>query len=1354
MKEELEMRELEEGDEMLESPRKRLKLDIVTSHLERMSINATNENDLNEDNDLGFQVTKGLFLPEEIDSHALVLSQGWPSWSFALEGLGFASISTMASFPSITSRDEFRATTIGASLLDRSKLVQWIKNHESKGILFIQGNQDYFETITKVIGDWSTTRIVFACSDMNFFTAEGWRESHANAGGITNGEWTCFVNKLSLGAADAYPVRRTLRHVLRTTEGASSMRLINKMNNVPLTPNKRVIWGAKHSTVCTYSVFDKSGPVVRFITLDELLDIYDIELLTQGELKRFWKRNDIKPTRAFVEQIPVKVLRALASRVTKALLKPVGHTDSNSVMSEDSNATQRINNVIANEEITATSDCDTDDESLANELVGDVTEEVKVQDDKAACDDDKEADARDWDEWMVDNFTSEMDGQVGLICNKNYDPINHDRLFESFRSMLIRRYRKNVCLSLLKYLKKEYYPGQHVDVWIPCIKKHIKMPRWTVINRRVKKKRNKKLEEMVKDIEAGRDAVRRSSNAQWWSWDEGSTLFYWRWPGRCKASVRDGTKLFVDWNNLPSYWKRQKWPEDELASKKLKKKLSNVRSKAYVQPGFVKSLTSYFAVPKAKTDIRVVYDATACGLNNSLWAPNFFLPTVDSILRNASSSTWFGDIDLGEMFLNYPLDEAVRPYAGVDVTGLGMSDEVYNKVKRIIERWVRCLMGFKPSPYITTQTFAWGEEVIIGDRSDPLNPFFWDLVILNLPGTTDYLPDKPWVFKWNSKKKEMASFFGTYIDDIRGGGSTELACRQAIHRTACRVNYLGQQDAPRKRGQATQTPRAWAGAKCMSIPGKGLFVLCMKEKWDKTKIKLGRLIEHVITQEKSLLDFKSLERDVGFLCHISRTYPSMFPYLKGFYNTLNNWRCGRDRDGWKYSKTAWLELIAGDVAFEDEHDIDMSFENRKRNFIKRNKIDQPDSVSAVPRLKKDLMALSELFKSDNPELRLIRGVEVNCALFGFGDASGGGFGSSWEANPGTKYRLGTWGKDMDGESSNFREFTNLVETLEEMGEDGTLEGKEIFLFTDNSTSEAAYYSGSSSSEKLFNLVLRVKKLEMTKLAKIHIIHVAGERMKEQGSDGLSRGNLNVGVMAGKRMLDFVPIHISPLQRSPTLKPWLMSFLGSEAEFLDATGWFTRGHDLDESEWEYNIDGMKLPCVKTGTFVWTPPPCAALSAVEELRKARHKRQRSHHLFVVPRLMEPMWRKQLYKAADLVVSLKPGHDAWPRNMHEPLTIAFLFPFISQKPWQLRGSIQLLALGRSLCRVWAGDEGNEGLILRQLWSYQRRLENMPAKLASKMLQREQIDGVLDCLPRKRRRREMEKEEGGDQIFKRQKR
>ena len=1306
------------------------------------------------DGKIGFQVAKGVFTPCNLDQHALIIAEGWPSWSLAIDGLGFKTITTVASFSSLSSKYEFASTSLGPSLLNEKDLNNWLDTHTDV-VIFIQGTRAFFENACTKITAWQEMRLVFCCSDSSFHSSDGWRETHEDAGGVTDGAWTFYSQNMILTPKDPVMVKRHLRHVLRTTEGATSTKLLKKFNSPTFQPDQRVRWKMKFPIVETFSVFDKLGPVTRLVSIDELLDIYDIELLIQGQLKSYWSSNNVKPTRSFVDQVPIKVLRSIGSRLIKSLGPIQDDTDDDSHSLADSDVTLLCNNRrkpdIASAHLPLDDVIESDNESIANELMPD-QHRSKDKVEKAACDDDKEADEKDWDVWTVENFGKGIEEKPGLICNGTYDESIHGPLFAAMRDLLIRRYRKNVLRSFLRYMRLEHSNNKMVTIRIPELLLSLSVPKWTTVNRmKVSKKKDKS--ELLKDLEIGRDAVSRAAKSTWWNWDGGSTLFFWRWPRWSKKSVRDGTKLFVDWDKLPSYWKRQQWPQDEASCSKLKKKLSNVRAKSYVQPGFVKSLTSYFAVPKAKTDIRVVYDATACGLNEGLWAPNFFLPTVDSILRNASSSTWFGDIDLGEMFLNYPLDEAVRPYAGVDVSNVDLTELELKGLKRIIERWVRCLMGFKPSPYITTQTFAWSEEIIMGKRLDENNPFYWDTVILNLPGLQGYQPDKPWVYKWNSKKSIMASFFGTYIDDIRGGGATEIECRRSIHRTACRINYLGQQDAPRKRGQATQNPRAWAGSKCLAKEGEGLYVLCMDEKWIKSKRIINDLCNHVVTLKAPLVNYKSLESNVGFLCHISRTYPMIFPYLKGFYNTLNNWRCGRDKDGWKISKTAWLELIAGDISFEDENDIHMSFEDRKRSFLVKNTKDQPSEVIPVPRLGRDLKALQTLFSLENPPLRLIRGSSVNCALFGFGDASGGGFGSSWEVNKDTAYRFGTWSRSMDGESSNLRELMNLVETLEEMAEQDKLKGNEIFLFTDNSTSEAAFYSGSSSSEKLFDLVLRVKKLEMHHCTKIHIIHVAGERMKEQGSDGLSRGNLNVGVMAGKKMIDFVPIHLSAFERTPLLMPWIRKLVGQEAEFLEPHQWFTRGHDLDETRWEKNSDGMELPMLKEGRYVWSPPPCAGAAAVEELRKARHKRQKSQHLFVIPRLMQPIWRKHLYKAADLVIMLKPGHAAWPKEMHEPLTLAFVFPFISHKPWQLRGSIQLLALGRQLCQVWEENERDEGPILWKLWNYQRKLKDMPAKLASKLLQCEQVDGVSYSNPGKRRRGEVEEGEGRNKVFKRQK-
>ena len=186
----------------------------------------------------------------------------------------------------------------------------------------------------------------------------------------------------------------------------------------------------------------------------------------------------------------------------------------------------------------------------------------------------------------------------------------------------MRSYRKNTLRSFLNYLKSEHEPdqyvsfdlhnafanrigkkgGMNVQVDITKLPKTIQEPKWINArfkNQSSKRKKNKKkerMEELLKDIEVGRDDVGRAANSSWWSWDAGSTLFFWRWPKWSKKSVRDGISLFVDWNRMPSFWKCQQWPTEEHSKAKLKKKLANVWSKKYVQPGFVKSLTSYFAV--------------------------------------------------------------------------------------------------------------------------------------------------------------------------------------------------------------------------------------------------------------------------------------------------------------------------------------------------------------------------------------------------------------------------------------------------------------------------------------------------------------------------------------------------------------------------------------------------------------------------------------------------------------------------------------------------------------------------------------------------------------------------------------
>jgi hypothetical protein len=77
-------------------------------------------------------------------------------------------------------------------------------------------------------------------------------------------------------------------------------------------------------------------------------------------------------------------------------------------------------------------------------------------------------------------------------------------------------------------------------------------------------------------------------------------------------------------------------------------------------------------------------------------------------------------------------------------------------------------MGFKPSPFNTTQAFAWAEEIIRGDPMDEMNPLHWSKVRLNLQGEETYDPTLPWLSKVVGEPgcESIARDFASYIDDI------------------------------------------------------------------------------------------------------------------------------------------------------------------------------------------------------------------------------------------------------------------------------------------------------------------------------------------------------------------------------------------------------------------------------------------------------------------------------------------------------------------------------------------------------------------------------------------------------------
>jgi hypothetical protein len=277
----------------------------------------------------------------------------------------------------------------------------------------------------------------------------------------------------------------------------------------------------------------------------------------------------------------------------------------------------------------------------------------------------------------------------------------------------------------------------------------------------------------------------------------------------------------------------------------------------------------------------------------------------------------------------------------------------------------------------------------------------------------------------------------SYIDDLRSIGHTEEGAWLAGRQAASLCNYHGIQDAARKRRAPSQTPDAWAGSVLHTDKGE-VNVLVSNDKWKKTKSIIERLVDEERLNREGAgtgLNGKQLLRDRGFLIYISRAYPAMVPYLKGICLTIDHWRPGRDADGWKRT-----------MAQMEAH-----LEHKRRDAGEEEVVHEPPKEApalALPvyRLRADLACLAELTAFDVPPRRKIRSSEVIRVEYGLGDASGKGFGSSIFWGSKVIWRSGQWKKSFESESSNWREFENIVKALEEYYNDHADASLKIFMF--------------------------------------------------------------------------------------------------------------------------------------------------------------------------------------------------------------------------------------------------------------------------------------------------------------------
>ena len=836
------------------------------------------------------------------------------------------------------------------------------------------------------------------------------------------------------------------------------------------------------------------------------------------------------------------------------------------------------------------------------------------------------------------------------------------------------------------------------------------------------------IQEFRRNLSCGRQAICHYVNASWWKWDKGSSLLFWRWPTlQGSKAARDGFPWYLR-ESRPSHKGKQRGMLPNVRDQ-VAEKLRDVSLKGYVQPLTTRVLSDVHSFPVAKVkdplteewlDIRMVFDATKSGLNECTWVPNFWLPSPKTALRQLHPHSYMVDCDIGEMFLNFPIPISVRPFAGsrMDQIASQINKEPCqhpgcslpaslcpaNPQRKVLpegEAWTRCLFGARPSPFMAIRHFLLAEEFIIGNPREKGSPMRWDEVILNLPGSPGFDPRLPWVYKWDRERQCIAGITVTFVDDGRGSGSSLEHAWQVAQRFAKRAQFLGIQHATRKLRPPSQSPGAWCGMICKTN-GNEIMMTVSQAKWDKAKSIIHRIQQELETSPT--LNHKQLERDRGFLIHLASTFTAINPYLKGIHLTLDSWRDNRKADGWKMSSSQWLAYLES-----------VSDENKRASLADLGSKYAPKNVKPVPRLSTDIAALARFFQRSTPTEICARNNQVCLVCYGFGDASGNGFGDTFVGKDGISFCHGVWCERISSKSSNYREFRNCVDALARQGKNGALKGAFVLFCTDNSTVEHAIHKGSCDSPELLQLVIEFQALQMDYGCTVVVSHVAGTRMIAQGTDGLSRGALNEGVMGGTPITDFLPFHLSAVERSPHLLDWIQTWGGAEAELLSPNDWFVKGHDLvgslDSNPWR--------PTIRAGTYIWAPPPAACDVALEELRKARHKRQNSIHILVCPRLMTPLWLRQLYRACDMVFEIPPCCPFWESHLHEPCLVGICFPFLHCYPWSLRNSNIINATGGKLRRMWEDEYLHTGSVLCKLFTLCRRLRSMQSKLVRQVLQ-----------------------------------
>lgn len=533
-------------------------------------------------------------------------------------------------------------------------------------------------------------------------------------------------------------------------------------------------------------------------------------------------------------------------------------------------------------------------------------------------------------------------------------------------------------------------------------------------------------------------------------------LLWWNWPAPVDKELLNGYKLPFRRPPQPTF------PDNYLSANvpKVWNEFERMMERRYMEGPYPEGAVEVFmthpmaAVPKKHSEkLRIIVDCTASLLNDCLVAQRFVLPMVQDAARKCYRGCWMMTADLQDGFYGVEVTGEDRKYLGLrhPLTGL-------------YYRYTRLAMGMACSPSAFSRLVSWAVKV-----ASAYPEFKAERMVVN-----DTNPNMPRLYAVNAEGRPVPTS-DWFVDDGLIVGPTRESCLAAYERLVWVLeSRLGWRICRRKSVGPTHKLE-FCGLILDSI-GDDVGGPCTRlsvERRARCKQIVGDFLAKVTWRRRA--SRREMAQIVGELSFASNAIPPGRCFLVRLYDAIH-------------------ETHAVPTGASVDYDREV-----------------PVTVAALLDLRWWQQCLDE---SDCIVLWRTQSFALHRC---WSDASNYGFAESvavkeTEEYPQMAFTHGVWPEAVASFSSNWHELATITHSIVSRG--AQMRNSQIHYMTDNSTSVSAINTGTVRSPQLMTLSRELKRAQAQHNIGIEAIHLSGQLMQVQGTDGASRAMPYLGMYSG------------------------------------------------------------------------------------------------------------------------------------------------------------------------------------------------------------------------------------------------